>query len=94
MLKFAVEYTLGVSQRLRYNKKHMEGPSLIVPDFGRNPIEFVKEAQVELKKVIWPTKKEVGRMTILILVVSVTVGAFIGSLDYGFTNLFQIALHR
>jgi len=72
----------------------MDGSSLVVPDFGRNPIEFIKEARVELKKVIWPTKKEAVRMTILILVVSVAVGAFIGGLDYGFTNLFQIALRR
>lgn len=72
----------------------METPSLISPDFGKNPLDFIKEAKVELKKVIWPTKKDVVRMTILILIASVIVGAFIGSLDYGFTNLFQAALRR
>lgn len=72
----------------------METTSLVAPDFGRNPVEYVKEAKVELKKVIWPTRKEVVKMTILILIVSTAVGAFIGGLDYGFTNLFQIALKR
>ncbi|OGD63018.1 preprotein translocase subunit SecE [Candidatus Beckwithbacteria bacterium RBG_13_42_9] len=72
----------------------METPTLILPDFGKNPLEFLREARAELKKVIWPTKQEVMRMTILIVVVSVLVGAYVGGLDFGFTNLFRLLIQR
>ena len=70
----------------------LETSSIVLPDFGKNPLEFLREVQVELKKVIWPTKRQVARMTILIAVVSVLTGAFIGGLDYLFTKLFQLAV--
>lgn len=72
----------------------METPTFILPDFGKNPIEFFREVKVELAKVIWPTRQELIKMTILIVLVSIAVGAFIGSLDFAFTNLFTIALQR
>ena len=84
---------LAVSRGFGYNNL-METPSLIAPDFGKNPLEFLKDVQVELKKIIWPTRKEVVRMTILIVVVSTLVGIFIGSLDYSFTNLFSLIIQR
>ena len=66
--------------------------SLVLPDFGKNPVEFLREVRVELKKVVWPTKEEVLRMTVLIVVVSILTGAFVGGLDYAFTKLFQLAV--
>lgn len=72
----------------------METPTLVTPDFGKNPLEFFREAKAELKKVIWPTKQEVVRMTVLIVAVSVVVGAFIGGLDFSFTKLFGFLLQR
>jgi preprotein translocase subunit SecE len=66
--------------------------SLTLPDFGKNPLEFLREVRVELKLVIWPTKQAVARMTVLIVIVSVLVGAFVGGLDYAFTRLFQLAV--
>jgi len=70
----------------------LEPSSLVLPDFGRNPVEFLREVRVELKKVVWPTKKEVMRMTILIVIVSILTGAFVGGLDFLFTKLFQLAI--
>jgi len=52
-----------------------------------SPIKFIKQARAELKKVVWPTKKQVISMTAIVIAVSVAVGIFIGSLDYLFTNL-------
>jgi len=72
----------------------METPTLVLPDFGKNPLAYFQEAKAELKKVIWPTKQDVVRMTILIVVVSVLVGAFVGGLDFGFTNLFRLIIQR
>ena len=51
------------------------------------PALFLRQVMAELRKVIWPTRRElrtytiVAMMFILVMVVSVT------SLDYGFTKL-------
>ncbi len=47
-------------------------------------IQFLKEARVELKKVSWPTRKEVIASTTLVIVVSVLAGLFLGALDVVF----------
>ncbi|MBU2052128.1 preprotein translocase subunit SecE [Patescibacteria group bacterium] len=56
------------------------------------PIRFLKEAIVELKKVVWPTKKQVLRLTIVVIIVSVATGILIGSLDYIFTKLLALII--
>lgn len=42
---------------------------------------FFGEVQDELKKVKWPTQKETVRLTVIVIVVSVVLGAYIGGLD-------------
>ena len=42
------------------------------------PIRFLKEAVAELKKVVWPTKEQLVRLTIVVIVVSVSAGLLIG----------------
>ena len=41
----------------------------------------------ELKKVVWPTRREAIRLTIMVLAICVAVGIFLGAIDYGFTDL-------
>ncbi len=48
---------------------------------------FLKEVQVELKKVTWPTRRQAVRLTTLVVGVSLMVGLYIGVLDYGLTKL-------
>ena len=48
---------------------------------------FIKASIAELKQVVWPTRKQVIRLTIIVIAVSVATGIFIGALDYVFTNL-------
>ena len=52
-----------------------------------NPIQFIKEARAELTKVVWPTRRETIRITIAVVVLSLTVAAFLGAIDYGLTSL-------
>lgn len=56
------------------------------------PIRFLKEAVAELKKVVWPTKEQLVRLTIIVIVVSVSAGILIGGLDYIFTKLLALIL--
>lgn len=49
-------------------------------------IKFVKEAILELRKVVWPTRKQVMRMTMGVLIVSAVFAIFIGLVDIGLTK--------
>jgi preprotein translocase subunit SecE len=51
------------------------------------PVKFLSEVWEELGKITWPTRKEAIRMTLMVLIVSVVVAAFIGSLDFVLTNI-------
>jgi len=56
------------------------------------PAVFVKQSLAELKKVVWPTKKKVLRMTIIVITVSLLTGLFIGGLDYLFTQIMGLII--
>lgn len=52
-----------------------------------NPIAYIKEARVELGKVVWPTRGETIRLTVIVLVVSIFIGSYIAGLDALFTKV-------
>ena len=52
-----------------------------------NPLAYVKESRLELGKVVWPTRNQTIRLTLVVIVVSILVGAYITLLDTAFTNL-------
>ena len=47
-----------------------------------NIFNFLQEVKGELDKVAWPTREQTIRYTILVILVAVGVGAFLGGLDY------------
>ena len=55
-------------------------------------INYIKESTAEMKKVTWPNKKETYRYTILVIVISLAVAAFLGALDYIFNYGFQLVI--
>ena len=68
----------------------MQDFKISMPQFGSSPAQFLKEVRLELRKVIWPTKQDVIKMTTIVVGVSVAVGLFIGALDFIFTKLMQM----
>lgn len=52
-----------------------------------NPIAYVRESQAELGKVVWPTRRETIRLTVIVVVVSLAIGAYVASLDTLFTKI-------
>ncbi len=50
-------------------------------------VGFLREAAAELKKVTWPTREETVKLTVIVLLLSVLVGAFIGGLDMIFLSI-------
>lgn len=49
-------------------------------------IQYVKDSRGELKHVSWPTQKQTVNFTILVIVISLLVAAFVGVFDYLFTG--------
>lgn len=43
---------------------------------------YLRESKEEMKKVTWPSKQEISRYTILVIVLSLIVAAFFGGLDW------------
>lgn len=48
-------------------------------------INFFKEVKEELGKVAWPTREQTIRYTVLVIIVAIAVGIFLGGLDYVLT---------
>jgi preprotein translocase subunit SecE len=51
------------------------------------PALFIRQVAAELRKVIWPTRQELGTYTAVALVFIIVMIALVTSLDYGFTKL-------
>jgi len=53
---------------------------------------YLNESWSELKKVTWPTRETVIRLTLLVIAVSVAVGLYIAVLDRLFNSLLDAVL--
>lgn len=54
--------------------------------------KFFRETFAELNKVSWPTWPEARNLTRVVLIVILVMGAFLGILDYLFSQLFGLIL--
>ncbi|OGE77280.1 preprotein translocase subunit SecE [Candidatus Daviesbacteria bacterium RIFCSPLOWO2_02_FULL_41_8] len=59
-----------------------------------NIFGFLKEVKEELLKVAWPSREQTIRYTILVVIVAVAVGLFLGGLDYILTVLTAFILDQ
>lgn len=51
-------------------------------------VQFFREVVEELKKVVWPTRRETVSYTLTVIVFSVAVSAILGAADFGLLKLF------
>jgi len=52
-------------------------------------IVFLKQVKAELKRVKWPTSKEVRRLTLLVIITMIILGLYIGIIDVILTKLIE-----
>lgn len=57
-------------------------------------LNYLSEVRVELSKVVWPTKVEVVKLTLIVLLISGAVALYVGALDYLFTQVITAVLTR
>jgi len=69
-------------------------PKPMRPDFRGSPVTFLKEVRSELVKVVWPSRQEVIKLTIIVIVISTALGLYIGSLDLIFTKVTDLFVNR
>lgn len=55
--------------------------------FMRTFLTYLKNVQAEMAHVVWPSKEQTFRNTLLIIVISVLVSLMIVGLDYVFTGI-------
>src|SRR5579883_3079773 len=48
---------------------------------GRTVREFLRETQFEMRKVVWPTREETARTTIVVIVVVIALSVILGLID-------------
>lgn len=57
-------------------------------------LDFLKEVRVELDKVVWPTRQQTIRLTMVVIMVTVIVSLFVGGIDYLLVQATQFLLAR
>ena len=50
---------------------------------------YFRDSYRELKKVVWPTKRETTNHTLVVIGISLGVAIFLGALDFLFTWLLE-----
>ena len=53
---------------------------------------FVGDVIGELRRVTWPTREETFRLSVMVIAVAAVVGTFLGTIDLGFSRLFDVLL--
>ena len=55
-------------------------------------VRFFKDTRGELKKVIWPTKKQMVNNTLTVLFFCLVIGVIIWVVDYGLAKILELTL--
>ena len=56
---------------------------------GRQAIDFVREAQVEVRKIVWPTRQETTQTTLFVIIVVIIFAILLWVLDLGLSSSIQ-----
>jgi len=55
-------------------------------------VDYLKDTKGEMKHVSWPTKKQTTAFTLLVVVLSLVVAAFLGFFDFVFAKIIEILI--
>ena len=53
---------------------------------------FIREAKAELKKVTWPTRRQIWYLTLVVIVFTLCVSLYLGLIDFILAWLFRALL--
>ncbi|MEJ2657349.1 MAG: preprotein translocase subunit SecE [Desulfobacterales bacterium] len=55
-------------------------------------LQFLREVKVELKKVVWPTRKQTIGSTIVVMILVIIISVFLGVVDMGLSGIIRTVL--
>ena len=64
-----------------------------VKSYINKGVQFLREVKVELKKVVWPTRKQTLSSTVVVIILTVIISCFLGVADIGLSSLIRVVLH-
>ena len=71
----------------------MNPPARAFLDTFMNPlVKYLRDAREEIDKVTWPSQREIGKSTALVIALSLLLAAFLGVADYGLNKLLEYLL--
>ena len=76
-----------VASRREAEKKADNGMS--VSGMVRTSLQFLRESRMELKKVKWPTRKELLASTAVVIGLTLVVSFFLGLIDFGLIKIIK-----
>ena len=53
-----------------------------------SPVAFLQETYQELRKSVWPSREETARLTVVVIILAIVAGFFLGGLDRIFSEVF------
>jgi len=55
-------------------------------------VSYVRESREELKKVVWPTRRQATNHTLIVIGVSIFVAIFLGVVDYFLNDILEVII--
>jgi len=74
------------------DKQTAQAPSNVLVSKTKELVEFFEESKVEIKKVVWPTRKETVTTCVAVLVVSVVIALYLGVVDLTLSKIVEAIL--
>ena len=59
-------------------------------DYVTRFINYLKDTRQELRHVTWPTRNQAIAYSVIVIVVSLVIAAFLGALDFVFRELLDM----
>jgi preprotein translocase subunit SecE len=85
--KKSVRKTTAVRPKKVGDKKKEKPKSSFV--YLKKAGQFLKESKMELKKVKWPTRKELLASTAVVIVLTLFVALYLGLIDFGLIKIIK-----
>ncbi len=57
-----------------------------------NIFGFIREVRAEISKVTWPTRDDTIKLSLIVVVISLVVGIYLGGLDLLFTQMLRFLI--
>ncbi len=55
-------------------------------------LQFLREVKIELKKVVWPSRKQTIGSTVVVLILVMIISLFLGVVDFGLSSIIRVVL--